>query len=89
MCGKNKNCGCNSNFDGHNDLEELENSRYLDFDGEDSIDEDFDDFFGAKAKERRATRKSNRLEKRGITLHLQVMHQPIKKIVLNFTKIRV
>lgn len=59
-------CGCSSNFDGFNDLEELEVSPYLDFDGEDiSIDEDFDDFFkkgalkGAIAK---------RKEKRGDTL---------------------
>lgn len=52
---------CCSNFDGFSDLEELEVSPYLDFDGEDlSIDEDFDDFFGKKARARRQERKAQR-----------------------------
>jgi len=52
---------CNSNFDGFNDLEELEVSPYLDFDGEDqSIDADFDYLFGKKAKARRKARREER-----------------------------
>lgn len=51
---------CCSNFDGFSDLEELEVSPYLDFDGEDlSIDEDFDDFFGKKARARRQERRAS------------------------------
>ena len=55
-------CGCSSNFDGFNELDELEVSPYLDFDGEDmSIDEDFDYLFGKKGKEMR-----DRIKKRGL-----------------------
>jgi hypothetical protein len=53
-------CGCSSNFDGHSDLEEIENVKYLDFDGDDFVDEDFDGFIGKKAKARREVRQTNR-----------------------------
>lgn len=54
MCaGKEKcNCGCpSSSFDGHEDLEAIETSRYLDFDGDDGMmeDDDFVNLTGAAA----------------------------------------
>jgi len=52
---------CNSNFDG-SDLEELEVSPYLDFDGEDmSIDEDFD-YLRNPFKKAKDKKKENREE---------------------------
>jgi hypothetical protein len=41
-------------------LEEIENVKYLDFDGDDFVDEDFDGFIGKKAKARREVRQTNR-----------------------------
>ncbi len=72
-------CGCSSNFDGVNDIEDVKSTVFLDFDGEfdDNDDDDFDDFFRSKTKKdcisrmksagksNKDARKLCRLEKRG------------------------
>lgn len=49
-------CGCSANFDGHEDIEELEERKFLDFDGDDGEmeDEEFSNFrISFRSKEKR------------------------------------
>lgn len=57
-------CGCSSSFDG--DFDEIESNKTFSFVSDVETDNEFDDFFGKKAKERRRKRKDDRRRKRGL-----------------------